>query len=76
MTNFYRLTKKELSFVSFIEKPFISRCTSKRLSVPVALVFDLSGVLVYVWTLRTFRSVVKNSSSLLDCRYVEIRALY
>lgn len=59
-SNFYRLTKKELSLLTSVEAPVVLSRFGTRLSRPVVIgTSKLTGKVCFVWTLRWFRSRVK-----------------
>lgn len=73
-TNFYRLTKKELSFISFIESPVTSKFNGQRLSRPAVVVLH-EGRVIFVWTLSWYRYNVRFSRLNKDYDY-RIYAMY
>ena len=76
MENFYRLTKKELSFISSIQRPILGS-DNTRISTPVVVLTNkLNGVVSRVYTLRTYKKKVKlHQINDVVYRY-EIRAMY
>lgn len=74
VTNYYHLTKKELSFISYVEQPIRSFITEKRVSSPVVVLFQ-RDVVVRVFSLKHFKAVVRFNPSYLDGLRCEIHAM-
>lgn len=59
--NYYRLTKKELSFITRIQKPVLGS-DGKRISIPVVVVSNrLDNVVLRVYTIRWYKKIVKEN---------------
>ena len=61
MENFYRLTEKELSFISSTQKPIMG-ANNKRLSTPVVvMIYKLNYTVSRVYTLKAYKTLVKQN---------------
>lgn len=61
MENYYRLTKKELSFISSTQKPIVSTDFT-RLSKPVVIVTYIpNNTITRVYSLKWFKKLVKEN---------------
>ena len=61
MENFYHLTKQELSYISRTQKPIMG-ANNKRLSTPVVvMIYKLNYTVSRVYTLKSYKRMVKQN---------------
>ena len=75
MENFYRLTEKELSFISSTQKPIMG-ANNKRLSTPVVvMIFKPNYTVSRVYTLKSYKRRVKQNEICPELYKYEIRSM-
>ena len=75
MENYYHLTKKELSFLSSIQKPIYGR-NNERLSKPVVVMtYKNNSTVTRVYSLKRYKKMVQRDGIYTDVYKVEICAM-
>ena len=75
MENFYRLTEKELSFISRTQKPIMG-ANNKRLSKPVIVsIYKLNYTVSRVYSLKWYKRMVQRNEICPELYKYEIHSM-